>query len=186
MTICIAFLRGINVGGHNKIKMVELKRMFEVMGLNQVHTYIQSGNVLFESEEEAEALRRRIAHEIGNVFSISVTVVLRTSLELERVIGNSPFSVEAVMEEQASSDVEIFYVSMLLASPSPEAIKQLSTFRSDGDEFRVEGREVYLLLRDGVRNSKLANNLHKLGVPSTMRNWNTLTKLAALAKAMEV
>ena len=182
MAIYVALLRGINVGGHNKIKMAELKLLFENIGLSRVQTYIQSGNVLFESEEEEEeALRRRIEHEIEKVLSISVAVVLRTSLELERIIENCPFSEDALSEAALLSEGESFYVSLLLTSPSQAQIERLDAFRNESDEYRVVGREIYLLLRHGVRNSKLANNLHKLDVPSTMRNWKTINTLASLA-----
>lgn len=186
MTIYIALLRGINLGGHNKIKMAELKSMFQSMGCNRVQTYIQSGNVLFESAEDADLLRQRIEQEIEKVFSIALTVVLRTSLELERIIENCPFPAVVLKEAEASTEVETLYVSLLLGLPAQEGIEQLTMFASEIDEFRIQDWEVYLLLREGVRNSKLANNLFKLNVPSTMRNWKTINKLNALAKAMEV
>ncbi|MGG4496658.1 DUF1697 domain-containing protein [Brevibacillus reuszeri] len=185
MTINIALLRGINVGGHNKIKMAELKSMFQSMGFERVQAYIQSGNVVFTSTEDAESLRKRIEHEIEKVFSISVTVVIRTSEELEQIIENCPFSEEVRKEAQASKQVETFYVSMLLQSPSQERIELLKEFASEMDEYHVQDREVYLLLREGVRNSKLANNLFKLNVPSTVRNWKTINKLYTLVKSME-
>lgn len=186
MTIYIALLRGINVGGKNMIKMAELKRLFEAIGLGRVQTYIQSGNVLFESNEEESPLRERIEHEIEAVFGFSVTVVLRTAAELERIIGNCPFSEEAVSAAEASSEGESLYVSLMLQAPSQEGIKRLNASRGESDEYRIEGRDVYLLFCHGIRNSKLANNLQKLGVPATVRNWKTINKLAALAKAMEV
>ena len=98
MTIYIALLRGINVGGKNIIKMSDLKRVFEGIGLYEVQTYIQSGNVLFKSNEEEEALRMKIEHEIAKVFGFSVPVILRTATELKQIIRNCPFS-----EEEASS-----------------------------------------------------------------------------------
>lgn len=186
MTIYVALLRGINVGGHNKIKMAELRNMFQSMGLNRVQTYIQSGNVLFDSPEDANSLRNRLELEIERVFSISLTVILRTSVELERIVTNCPFSETVRGEAEASTEAETFYVSLLLEPPSPEGIEQLGTFSSESDEFRIKEREVYLLLREGVRNSKLANNLFRLNVPSTTRNWKTMNKLNVLAKAMEV
>lgn len=185
MTINIAFLRGINVGGHNKIKMADLKGMFQSMGFGRVQTYIQSGNVLFESADDADSLRERIEHEIEKVFSITVTVMIRTSNELAQIIENCPYSEEVLKEAQASKEVETFYVSMLLESPTQERIEQLKEFASEIDEYHVQGREVYLLLREGVRNSKLANKLNKLNVPSTVRNWKTINKLHALVKSME-
>lgn len=184
MTINVAFLRGINVGGHNKIKMAELKGMFESMGFQRVQTYIQSGNVLFASEDDAETLRIQIEQEIEKVFSISITVIIRTALDLEGIIKNCPFSEEKLLKA-ASSKVETFYVSLLLDSPTQEAVEQLAAFQSESDELRIQHREVYLLLRDGIRNSRLANNLNKLNVSSTIRNWKTLNKINALAKAIE-
>jgi uncharacterized protein (DUF1697 family) len=184
MTINIAFLRGINVGGHNKIKMAELRDMFESMGFQRVQTYIQSGNVLFASECDTETLRIQIEQEIEKVFTISITVIIRTKAELEEIIKNCPFS-ETILLEAASSKIETFYVSLLLDSPAQEKVEQLDAFQSESDEFRIQHREVYLLLRDGIRNSRLANNLYKLNVSSTMRNWKTINKINTLAKAME-
>jgi uncharacterized protein (DUF1697 family) len=186
MTIYIALLRGINVGGKNRIKMAELKRTFESMGLSRVQTYIQSGNVLFKSNEEEEPLRKRIEHGIEADFGFSVTVVLRTADELKRIAANCPFSEEEVSGAEASSEGESLYVSLLLEEPSQERIERLGDFRSEGDEYRIEGREVYLLFRHSIRNSKLANNLQKLDVPSTVRNWKTINKLVTLADALEV
>jgi len=184
MTIYVALLRGINVGGHNKVKMAELRSMFESIGLKRVQTYIQSGNVLFDSADEADVLRRRIEQEIDKFFSLSLTAVLRTSLELERIIKNCPFPEEVRRDAEASTGVETFYVSVLLEQPTLDGIEQLNGYTSEIDEFRFQNREIYLLLREGVRNSKLANNLFRLNVPSTVRNWKTMNKLNNLAKAM--
>lgn len=187
MTIYIALLRGINVGGKNIIKMAELKRTFEAMGLSRVQTYIQSGNVLFEANEEEEQLRKRIENGIESGFGFSVAVILRTSEELKRIAANCPFSEESVAAAEASAEGESLYVSLLLEEPSREKNEWLRDFRSEnGDEHRMEGREIFLLFRHSIRNSKLANNLQKLDVPSTVRNWKTINKLVALANAMEI
>lgn len=98
MRINIALLRGINVGGHNKIKMAELRQMFEMLGFSRVQTYIQSGNVLFESDESEQSLCQRIQGEIEKVFGFSINVVIRTAAELELIIKNCPFTEEAVAE----------------------------------------------------------------------------------------
>jgi uncharacterized protein (DUF1697 family) len=181
MTIYIALLRGINVGGKNMIKMAGLKQMFEAMGLSRVQTYIQSGNVLFESNEDEKPLRKRIEHEIETVFGFTVSVILRTSEELNRIVANCPFSKEAVSEAEASAVGESLYVSLLLEEPSQEAIERLGNFRSENDQFLMDGREVYLLFRHSIRKSKLVNNLQKLDVPSTIRNWKTINELVVLA-----
>lgn len=185
MTIYIALLRGINVGGKNMIKMAELRRTLETMGLARVQTYIQSGNVLFESNEKEELLRMRIERQIESVFGFSVTVVLRTAAELEQITENCPFSQKAVSEAEASSEGESLYVSLLLQAPSREGIQHLNAYRTDSEECQIEGRDVYLLFRHSIRNSKLANNLQKLGVPATTRNWKTMNKLVVLARAMD-
>ncbi|MGG1658031.1 DUF1697 domain-containing protein [Brevibacillus sp. NRS-1366] len=184
MTIYIALLRGINVGGKNMIKMAELKRTFEQMGLGPVQTYIQSGNVLFASDEEEEPLRKRIEREIEASVGFSVPVILRTAEQLKVIAANCPFSEEEVEKAQALSEGESLYVSLLLAEPSQERVERLSAYRSESEDYRIEGRDVYLLFRQSVRNSKLANNLQKLDVPSTVRNWKTINKLVALANAM--
>lgn len=185
MSIYIALLRGINVGGKNIIKMADLKLAFIAMGFSQVQTYIQSGNVLFESHEDEASLRKRIEYEIEVSFGLKITVILRKAEELERIIENCPFSEKEVSEAQASSVGESLYVSLLLQAPSQEGIERLNAYKSESDEYRIEGRDVYLLFRNSIRDSKLANNLQKLDVPATVRNWKTLNKLAALAKAMD-
>ncbi len=184
MTINIALLRGINVGGHNKIKMEELRQLFETLGFSRVQTYIQSGNVLFESHESEQSLIKRIEGEIEKVFGFSINVVIRTASELECISENCPFTEEAVAEAKITSEGESLYVSLLQDKPSQDGIDRLSAYKSDDDEFLIAGREVYLLFRRGVRNAKLANNLQRLEVPSTMRNWKTINKLSLLAKEM--
>ncbi len=97
---------------------------------------------------------------------------------------NCPVSQTMRQEVAAASEAETFYVSFLLESPSPETIEQMSSI-SKFDEYWIHDKEVYLLVREGVRNSRLANQLARLRVPSTMRNWKTVNKLNDLAEAME-
>jgi uncharacterized protein (DUF1697 family) len=178
MTIYIALFRGINVGGHNIIKMAELKRLFETMGLGNVQTYIQSGNVLFESKKADTALRNQIEHEVEKVFGFAVTVILRSALELEEIIKKCPFSVENLAEGES------VHVAFLAKTPSQEGIDLLNSFESKIDEYQLTEKEVYLYFHQSIRNSKLAIQLQKLGVPATVRNWKTTTKLDAMAKEM--
>ncbi len=185
MKIYIALLRGINVGGKNIIRMADLKRMFERIGLFEVQTYIQSGNVLFRSEEEEESLRSKIEQEILIVFQISVTVVLRTFEELEKIILNCPFTDEEVAEADTSSQAESLYVSLMTHVLPQEKREYLSIYENEFEKYRIIGREIFLLFHQGIRNSKLANSLQKLGVPATVRNWKTIGKLVELAKNME-
>ncbi|MDF2636607.1 MAG: cytoplasmic protein, partial [Pelosinus sp.] len=90
MIIYIALLRGINVGGKNMIKMADLKHMFEALGLCRVETYIQSGNIIFESEENEETLRVMIENAITKLNGSSIAVILRTATELEQIIQDCP------------------------------------------------------------------------------------------------
>jgi uncharacterized protein (DUF1697 family) len=185
MTIYIALLRGINVGGKNIIKMAELKKVFEGIGLCEVQTYIQSGNVLFKSDEGEKLLRKKIEYEIESVFGFSVAVVLRTAEELKEIISNCPFSKEEILEAESNSDAECLYVSLLTHIPSEEKANLLKTYKSENDEYGIIGREVFLLFRNSIRNSKLANNIQKLDAAATVRNWKTINKLGVLVKAME-
>ena len=185
MTIYIALLRGINVGGKNIIKMVELKQVFEAIGLCEVKTYIQSGNVLFKSNEAEETLRKKIEQAIEVNFRLPVTVVMRTAAELEQIIWNCPFSKEEVAEAESSSYAVCQYVALLTHAPLQEMIENLNAYQNESEQYQIIGREVFLLFHHSIRNSKLANNLYKLGVSAAVRNWKTINKLTALDKTIE-
>ncbi|MFD2445410.1 DUF1697 domain-containing protein [Bacillus sp. CGMCC 1.16607] len=176
MTAYIALLRGINVGGHNIIKMADLKNLLEKNGLHHVKTYIQSGNVLFHSEEATEVLNRRLEAEIESVFGFRVPVILRTASEWEQIIASCPFSFDTLLEGES------IHVSFLEGVPSQEGLNQLHIFKSDIDEFKIEGKNIYLYFRQSIRKSKLAVHLQKIGVQGTVRNWKTVMKLAAMAE----
>ena len=166
--------------------MADLKRVFEALEFSEVRTYIQSGNVLFKSNEAEEILRLKIERKIDEVFGFPVVVVLRNAKELEQSINNCPFSEKEVSEAEASSNAESLYVSLLANIPSHENIGRLKAYKSESDDYRVKGREVFLLFHNSIRNSKLADNLHKLDVSSTVRNWKTINKIVMIAKSMEV
>lgn len=177
--IYIALLRGINVSGHRIIKMAELKTMFESLGLTNVQTYIQSGNVIFESNEEADFLSKRLEQEIDAVFGFDVPVVIRTAEEIEQIMQNCPFEVDTFPEKERP------YIALLSAIPSSEGVEKLSAVPLTTDEYRILNREVYILYRQASHKSKLTNNLleKKLGVTATTRNWQTMSKLVAMANA---
>jgi uncharacterized protein (DUF1697 family) len=187
MNIYIAFLRGINVGGKNKIKMADLKSMFESIGLTGIETYIQSGNVLFKSDEKEDILQKKIQDEIERIFGFTVAVILRTAAELENIICDCPFSKEEITRvELSNTEGESFYVSLLTHAPIQEKIEYINTKKNESDEYRIKNRDIYLLFHRGIRNSGLANNLQKLDILSTIRNWKTISKLNSLAKQREI
>lgn len=180
MTSYVALLRGINVGGHRLIKMADLKGMFAAMDFDAVQTYIQSGNVVFRAAEPEQSLRQRIEQRIEATFGFPVTVALRTADELARLIADCPFAPDAL------TDGERLHVALLADAPSPGGVERLLARKTEPDECRVLGREVYLLYRQEMRLTQLSNNLIEslLGVPATARNWRTITTLAAMSNAL--
>ena len=110
---------------------------------------------------------------------------MRTSAELEQIIWDCPFSKEELAEAEASSDSECQYVALLTHAPLQERIANLNEYQNEMEQYRIIGRDVFLIFHHSIRNSKLANNLYKLGVSATVRNWKTINKLTAVAKAME-
>lgn len=185
MTIYIALLRGINVGGHNKIKMADLRKMLEGMGLARVQTYIQSGNVLFESADSKETLQVQMEQGIQEAFGFPITVILRTSQEIEGIVRRCPFSEETIRAAEAASEFESLYVAMLPEAPTPDDVERLRLYVNDKETFEAIGEEIYLLFKESVRNSKLAAQMAKFGVPMTMRNWKTMNKLVELSRTMQ-
>jgi uncharacterized protein (DUF1697 family) len=179
MTVYIGFLRGINVGGKNKIKMADLKKTLEAAGLAKVQTYLQSGNVLFMSEEAVEPLRQRIEQEISKAVGVSPSVILRTIEELTQILTTCPYEADVLLEG------ETIQISVLSEDPPQQTSDILSKGKSDVDEFQINGREIYFLFRQSVLDSKLASNIQKIGDTATTRNWNTMNKLAELATAMQ-
>jgi len=180
MRTYIALLRGINVSGHKVIKMEHLRQMFEALPVHNVRTYIQSGNVLFEADEQpTDRLSTCIEQMLHDALGYDFRTVVRSSDELAEVIARSPYADEAQGEE------EKVYVTFLSALPSQSNIAQLMTFNSDVDDFQVLGQEVYIRCRESYGKSIYSNNFleKKLGVAATTRNWATVNKLLALAKA---
>ncbi|GAA3402908.1 DUF1697 domain-containing protein [Paenibacillus hodogayensis] len=177
-TTYIALLRGINVSGQKLIKMERLREIFETMGVGKVRTYIQSGNVVFEAGQQSEPVRVMIESALKEALGYRVETVVRTHAELEDVIARNPFGQEDDAEEAK------VYVSFLAEAPSAAAVDVLSGFRSEVDEYRVSGREVYIRCRGQYGKSLFSNNFleKKLRVTATTRNWQTVGKLAAMAR----
>jgi uncharacterized protein (DUF1697 family) len=172
----VALLRGVNVGGKAKVPMGELRSSLSALGFEDVVTYIQSGNVVFRSPEgSADELAARIQNQIAKEFGVSPTVLIRTPAELRRIAKANPF-------ESAGRDGSKLHVFFLSRRPAAKAVAGLDPDRSPPDEFRVKGREIYLLFPNGYGRTKLTIDYfeRKLGVDATARNWNTLLKLIDL------
>lgn len=184
MNTYITFLRGVNVGGKNRIKMNDLKRALESIGLNNVKTYIQSGNIIFSSSESEEMLIPLIKSEIKAKFDINTSVVIRTLYELEQIISNCPFSQEQITKSQkANVEGESFYVALLPSAPKGEELEALNVYKSDNDDFKIINRDIYILLRHSIRSSCLTDKILKLDSSVTLRNFNTVKKICEIAKS---
>ena len=181
----LALLRGINVGTSGRIRMDALKRLLEEAGFCDVETYIQSGNVLLSSSDSEAAVRETIERVMKDGAAITTTAVLRTVPELEAIIRNCPFSEAEIAKAQAkNTEGESFYVYLLPQEPDAQTLVKLSAIEAQDDTFAVLGRDIYLLLGQSIRISKLAIRLQKLFPDMTVRNWNTITKLNELAQRM--
>jgi len=178
MTLNIALLRGINVGGHKVIKMAELKRVFESIGLKQVKTYIQSGNIVFQSEEDIIFLKERIQFEIKNVFDFDVSVMLSTHDEFINMIKRCPYEVDSLLEGES------IHVAFLANELSEKEKDQLLMQKNETEDCYIHEKVVYLFFKNSIRNSKLMNQFQKLHTPATVRNWRTVNKLKAIVESM--
>lgn len=169
----VALLRGVNMGGKNRLPMGDLAQIFVEAGCADVRTYIQSGNVIFRaSQAKAEKLPGPIAKRIAEVFGYRVPVVLRTAGQLGGIIQNNPFL-------KAGAPEATLHVLFLASRPEASNIAQLDPGRSAPDAFLVRDREIYLHLPNGVADSKLTNAYFdsKLATICTGRNWRTVLKL---------
>ena len=174
----VALLRGVNVGGRNKLPMADLRSIFTEAGCAAVQTYIQSGNVVFEAAPDlAGRVPEIVTLSIQQRFGFESAVVIRSGEELRQVAASNPFD--------ASGDPRLLHVAFLAEAPSDEAVAHLDPERSPQDAFAVQGRHVYLHYPNGVAGSKLTNEYlsAQLGTASTMRNWRTVVTLLEMVES---
>lgn len=177
MTTNVALLRGINLGGRNKVGMDSLRQLFLALGHVDVKSYLQSGNVIFRSPvKESSRLARDIEERLARDLGLTVTVLLRTGDDFEQIVANNPFLGRKI-------DPGKLHVTFLADKPDHERAPRLETPAGDSDEFSLAGREVYLHCPDGYGRTKLNNAYieRRLGVAATTRNWKTVTSLCDLA-----
>lgn len=173
MSLAAALVRGINVGGRARLSMNELRSMLADLGLRDVETYLQSGNVVFESgDRPVTELDARIESAIAETFGLQVRVILRVRKDLVAVTRSHPYL-------DAEADPSRIHVVFLEATPDADRVDALDPDRSPPDEFAVIGREIYLRYPNGQGRSKLSLDYFErvLGMAGTARNWNTVTKL---------
>ena len=180
MNTTIVLLRGINLGGKNKLPMKDFAALLADIGCTDVQTYIQSGNAVFQAPDKmASELAERIERELASRLGLKVPVVMRTAAELSDVAQSNPFLA-------AGEDESTLHVAFLAEQPTPERVNTLDADRSPPDRFAVRGREIYLHFPSGLARSKLTNAYFdsKLGTISTVRNWRTVLKLVETADAI--
>ena len=182
MAVIISMLRGVNVGGHNKIKMDALRALYESMKLREAQTYVQSGNVIFRTDERDIArLAKRIENGIERKLGFRPDVILRTATEMREVIARNPFAKRRGIEPSK------LLVTFLGSDPGAEAREKILQIKCDPEELRIERRELYIYFPNGIGRSKLSwAGLEKtLKTPGTARNWNSVTKMLEMAENLE-
>ncbi len=178
MPRCVSLFRGINVGGRT-IRMDELKELHEALGLKDVVTYIQSGNVVFSSDDtDVAQLSRSIEDSFAQKFGFQVSVIVRTATELQEIIANNPF------QNQPAKESKWVVVLFLATRPESTALEDLQKMYAGPEEFYLIGQELYIYYPNGIGRSKLTLALleKKLKTAGTARNWNTVLQLQKLAQ----
>ena len=171
-----ALLRGINVGGNNKLPMKDLAALFTKAGCSEVVTYINSGNVVFRAEPALAArIPELIAGAILKTRKLTVPVVVRSAAALKKIAAKHP-------HQSPAAETRFLHVGFLAKEPTAAQVASLDPNRSPGDVFTVVGSELYALYGAGMAKTRLTNQYidSKLGTVSTMRNWNTVLKLLEL------
>ena len=182
MPVIISMLRGVNVGGHNKIKMDALKALYQSLKFESVESYVQSGNVIFRTKERNIALlTKRIQDGIERRFGFRPDVILRTSPELRDVIARNPFA------DRRGLDPSRLLVTFLAAEPSAAARANLLNIDMTPEELRIDGRDLYAYYPNGIARPKVswATIERTLRVSGTGRNWNSVNKLLEIAERLE-
>jgi len=182
MSAVIVMLRAVNVGGHNKIKMDALRALCESLGFENVQTYVQSGNVIFTTQErQLDRVARQIGDAIERQCGFRPDVILRTSSEMREVVRRNPFSTRQDVEPGK------LIVVFLAADPGPEARDKALAIKVAPEELKMEAREYYIYFPNGQGQSKLpvAAIERALKTPGTGRNWRSVTKMLELAEEIE-
>lgn len=177
MTTHLALLRGINVSGHNMMKMEALKTMLENIGFQNVRTYLQSGNVFIDTDEEsASKVGFMIKQEIFRVFGHEVPTIVITKEDLELCFKNNPYF------KEKDIDTKKLYVAFVSTNLKKENINDLKISQFKPDEASIDGNRIFIKYDIGAGKTRLEGKYieKKLNVIVTMRNWNTVTNLLAM------
>jgi uncharacterized protein (DUF1697 family) len=176
-----ALLRAVNVGGAGIIRMAELKVLCEGIGFRDVTTLLQSGNVIFRAKGTDRAIAKKLADAIEKSHRFRPAVMVRTADELADTMARNPFTPEE------RSDPGHLIVAFAADTPAAGAAQRVAAVRVNQERLFLSGRELYIHYATGQGTSKVTNAVieRALGVPATARNWNTVGKLLALARALD-
>jgi uncharacterized protein (DUF1697 family) len=180
MQIYISLLRGINMTGHNSLRMNDLSDMYKDMGFTDAETYIQSGNVIFStgSEVPATVISLRIETAILDRFNYKVPVMIRTITEMKSLVSANPFL------QEENFDPAKMAVIFLHEECKISQIREVADINYPPDKFKISGREIFLLCPNGFGRTKLYTNFFekKMGVTGTARNWKTINTIIDMAE----
>jgi uncharacterized protein (DUF1697 family) len=182
MDVVISLLRGVNVGGHNKIKMAALVELYASLGLRDAQTYVQSGNVVFRTKDrDLSRLAGKIGKGIEESFGFRPEVILRTCSELREAIAKNPYATRGGIEPNK------LLLTFLSSDPEREAREKVIRMKVEPEELRIDGRHLYIYFPNGMARPKLSLPLIEktLKIPGTGRNWNTVNRLLELAEKLE-
>jgi uncharacterized protein (DUF1697 family) len=179
MSMHVALLRGINVGGHKQVAMSELRDLLEALGLAGAKSLLQSGNLVFQSDRRTRAeLERLLEVETAKRLKVSVDYLVRSAEEWEKMIARNPFP------NEAKRDPSHLLVMFLKSAPPAKDVRAFQAAIEGPETMRSDGAHLYVVYPAGIGRSKLTHTLieKKLGIRGTGRNWNTVLKLAALCE----
>jgi len=181
MTVQIALLRAINVGGNRMVSMADLRALLTGLGFQDVRSLLQSGNLVFRSKSKTGAsLEHFLEAELAKKTGLQTDFLVRSTEEWKTVITRNPFP------DEARRDPAHLLVVLLKREPTGQGVEDLRAAIVGPETIQADGRQLYAVYPAGVGESKLTNKLieKKLGSPGTGRNWNTVLKLAALAEEL--
>ncbi len=174
---CIALLRGINVGGHNKIPMAELRALCTDIGWREVRTYIQSGNVVYRAVGEPDDHARELESAIGSRFGLDVSVIVRTAARWAKYVAENPYP------GASRTEPNLVMLALCGAPPRDGAVEMLLDRAADDERVTRVGDALWIHYAGGSGRSKLSPAVldRAAGSPATTRNWRTVLTLAEMA-----
>jgi uncharacterized protein (DUF1697 family) len=178
MSTYLVLFRGLNIGGHNKLPMKELASLLQELGYNNIKTYIQSGNVIFDmASRNREKLCSDIADAIQQQYGFLPGVMMLSAPELENMIAHNPFPMD---------NGKALHFLFMFERPKNPDLERLNALKTNREQFLIANKVFYLYAPDGVGRSRLAMSAERcLGVKTTGRNWNTISRLSEMLSKRE-